>query len=151
MTMRLQGNRRSRIHPFDAHPVLTRPQQLPQQLRHLRRPRTLALTDVWPGGHVAGRQRRSYFVDGVEPVREVLAPGELEQDRTVPGEYEIAGRGVAGREDLHVPAAAGISNVDGIAEDDGADAPGGHLGAHALLPVAAHCSEIDAVTFGHKR
>ncbi len=78
----------------------------------------------------------------------MLAAGELVEHGGVGGDDQVARGLIAAGEDLHVPRAAGVADVDRVGQDAGGDPAFVHLGAQAAKPVGAHGLYVDLTRRG---
>jgi hypothetical protein len=135
--------RRPGIDPLDAD-GLARAHQRAQRGRGRGRPVRLARADPGPRGDEARGDRGAHLVDGLQPVGQVHAAGELVEDRRPLGGDDQVARRVARVEDLHVARAGGVADVHRVEQQAGRDAAPRHLGAHPAQPVGPDRHHVDA-------
>ena len=143
-TKRLQSDGDTRVEPFEAKGRALAC-KFGDEIAHLDRPCLFPVTDVGAGCDEAGGLCGANLVDRFVSFTQVKTAGELEKDRAVRGEQQVARRRIAHAEHLHVARAGGIADVDRIAEDDGIDAVFRHLLANPAQAIEPDRPQIDTL------
>ena len=76
------------------------------------------------------------------------ATREFKEDRTIFGNQKVSRRSISHGENLHIPRAGCVTDIDRIGQDHSTDPALGHFTANAPQPIQANLCQVDAFAFG---